>query len=98
MVQNIANSNCKNVKNFDISARIKRFQFFYVELKLKFDQNLKIVIYFILHILDSKMAPRCSRSGRSKQVFYAFLLTQVNHDKKMHFDFSRRLFRLFCHY
>ena len=43
MVQNIANFNSKNVKNFDISARIKRFQFFYVELKLKFDQNLKIV-------------------------------------------------------
>ena len=68
-MQNIANSNCKNVKNFDISARIKRFQFFYVELKLKFDQNLKIVIYFILHILDSKMAPRCSRSG-SKQASF----------------------------
>ena len=43
MVQNIANSNCKNVKIFDNSARIKRFQFFYVELKLKFDQSLKIV-------------------------------------------------------
>ena len=98
MVQNIANSNCKNVKNFDISARIKRFQFFYVELKLKFDQNLKIVPILFCIFWIQKWLQGAAEVEASKQVFYAFLLTQVNHDKKMHFDFSRRLFRLFCHY
>ena len=50
-MQNIANSNCKNVKNFDISARIKRFQFFLCWTKTKVwsefeNSNLFYFAYF----------------------------------------------------